>query len=56
MNTKKGNNGVRGFGVYLMLILLVALMWFFLDGRSTTNAYTRAQFEQDLEAGKITAY
>ena len=56
MNTKKGNNGVRGFGVYLMLILLVALMWFFLDVRSTTNAYTRAQFEQDLEAGKITAY
>ncbi len=56
MNTKKGNNGVRGFGVYLMLILMVVLMWFFLDGRTTTNAYTRAQFEQDLEAGKITAY
>ena len=50
MNTKKGNNGVRGFGVYLMLILLVALMWFFLDGRSTTHAYTRPQFEQDIEA------
>lgn len=56
MNTKKGNNSYRGLGFYLVLIMTVVVMWFFLDGRTTTNAYTRARFEQDVEAGKITAY
>ena len=56
MNTKNGKNGARGFGIYMIFILAIVLMWFFLDGRTMTNAYTRAQFEQDVDAGKITKY
>ena len=56
MNTKKGNSSYRGFGFYVMLILTVVLMWFFLDGRTTTNAYTRLDFETDINNGKIVKY
>ena len=56
MNTKNGNSNYRGFGFYLVLILTVVLMWFFLDGRTTTNAYTRADFEQDIQSGNVVAY
>ena len=55
MNTKKGNS-YRGFGFYLVLILMFVVMWYFLDGRTSTNAYTRQQFAEDMNAGKITAY
>ena len=56
MNTKKGNSSYRGFGFYVILILTVVLMWFFLDGRTTTNAYTRLDFETDINNGKIVKY
>ena len=56
MNTKKRNSGYRGFGSYLLLMLLFVVMWYFLDGRTTTNAYTRAQFEADISNDAITAY
>lgn len=56
MNTKKGNSSYRGFGFYVMLILTVVLMWFFLDGRTTTNAYTRMDFEADVNNGTIVKY
>ena len=56
MNTKKRNSSYRGFGFYVMLILTVVLMWFFLDGRTTTNAYTRLDFETDINNGKIVKY
>ena len=56
MNTKKGNSSYRGFGFYVILILTVVLMWFFLDGRTTTNAYTRLDFETDISNGKIVKY
>jgi len=55
LNTKKGNS-YRGFGFYLVLILMFVVMWYFLDGRTSTNAYTRQQFAEDMNAGKITAY
>ena len=56
MNTKKRNSGYRGFSSYLLLMLLFVVMWYFLDGRTTTNAYTRAQFEADVSNERITAY
>ena len=56
MNTKKENSSYRGFGFYVMLILTVVLMWFFLDGRTTTNAYTRMDFEADVNNGTIVKY
>ena len=55
MNTKKGNS-YRGFGFYLLLILSFVIMWYFLDGRTTTNAYTRQQFEADVKNEAIAAY
>ena len=56
MNTKKGNSSYRGFGLYLILMLLFVIMWYFLEGGTTTNAYTRAQFEADVSNEVITAY
>ena len=56
MNTKKDNNSYRGFGMYVGLILIVILMWYFVDGRTATTAYTRSNFEADVESGMITAY
>ncbi|MBR5128074.1 MAG: hypothetical protein IKU69_06555, partial [Roseburia sp.] len=55
MNIKKGNS-YRGFGFYLLLILSFVIMWYFLDGRTTTNAYTRQQFETDVQNEAIVAY
>ena len=45
MNSR--NNSYRGFGFYLVLILIVVGVWYFLDGNTTTNSYTRAAFEKD---------
>ena len=55
MNTKKGNS-YRGFGFYLLLMLSFVIMWYFLDGRTTTNVYTRQQFEADINSEEITSY
>ncbi len=52
MNKKK-NNGFGGFGVYVLLILAVVLIWYWLSGNTTTTAYTRADFERALEAKKV---
>lgn len=51
MNSKKSS--FRGFGIYLILILAVIAIWYWLDGNTTTNSYTRQEFETSLEAGKI---
>lgn len=51
MNTKR--NSYKGFGFYLLLILVVIGIWYFLDGNTTANSYTRASFERDVEAGDI---
>ncbi|MFR8427773.1 MAG: hypothetical protein ACLVCH_09665 [Roseburia inulinivorans] len=42
MNSR--NNSYRGFGFYLVLILIVVGVWYFLDGNTTTNSYTRGDF------------
>lgn len=51
MNSKKSS--FRGFGFYLILILVVIGIWYWLDGRTTTNTFTRAQFEDALDADKV---
>ena len=53
MNSR--NNSYRGFGFYLVLILIVVGVWYFLDGNTTTNSYTRAAFEKDIQSGDVTA-
>ena len=53
MNSR--NNSYRGFGFYLLLILIVVGVWYFLDGNTTTNSYTRAAFEKDIQSGDVTA-
>lgn len=52
MNSKRSS--YRGFGIYVILILAVIGIWYWLDGNTTTNTYTRAEFERALEADKVT--
>ena len=52
MNNKR--SGVRGFGVYLILVLAVIAIWYWLDGNNVTNTYTRQQFETALAEGSVT--
>ena len=54
MNTKKNSN-FRGFGVYVLLILAVIAIWYMLSGNSTTNSYTKADFEAALSDSKVAA-
>lgn len=51
MNSKKSS--YRGFGVYLLLILLVIGIWYWMDGNTAASNYTRAQFETALEGGDV---
>lgn len=51
MNNKRSS--YRGFGVYLLLILAVIGIWYWMDGNTTTNSYTRTQFETAIEEGNI---
>lgn len=51
MNSKRSS--YRGFGIYLLLILAIVGIWYWMDGNTTTNSYTRAQFESALEAGNV---
>ena len=51
MNTKK--NSYRGFGIYLLLILAVVGIWYWMDGSTSVNNYTRAAFEKALEGGDV---
>lgn len=51
MNRKRSS--YRGFGIYLILVLAVIGIWYWLDGNTTTNTYTRAQFEDALEMDEL---
>jgi len=51
LNTKRST--YRGFGFYLLLILAVIAIWYWLDGSSATNTYTRAEFEIALQTDQI---
>ena len=42
----------RGFGFYVILILIVIGVWYMLDSnQSAANTYSALQFEEDLEEG-----
>lgn len=51
MNIKRSS--YRGFGIYLILILAVIGIWYWMDGKTTTNNFTRMQFEAALAEGKV---
>ncbi|MGN0351402.1 MAG: ATP-dependent zinc metalloprotease FtsH [Roseburia sp.] len=51
MNSKKSS--YRGLGFYIGLILIVILVWYWLDGSSLTNNYTKAEFEKSLKAEEV---
>ena len=51
MNSKRSS--YRGFGVYLLLILAIIGIWYWMDGNTSTNSYTRAQFETAVADGNV---
>lgn len=53
MKSKKSS--YRGFGIYLILILVVVGIWYWMDGNTMTNYYTRAEFEKALDGGTVVA-
>ena len=54
MNTKK-NKMYRGYGLYMLLILAVILIWYVMSENSTTNSYTSREFEQALDNNSVAA-
>ena len=52
MNTRK-NSTFRGFGIYIMLILAVILIWYMMGHNSSTASYTKSQFESALADGQV---
>jgi cell division protease FtsH len=52
LNTKK-NSTFRGFGIYILLILAVILIWYMMGHNSSTNTYTKDQFEKALSDGSV---
>ncbi len=46
-------NSYRGFGIYLILILVVIAVWYWMDGNTASNTYTRALFESALAEEKV---
>ncbi len=51
MNNRR--SGFGGFGFYFILILAVVAIWYWLDGGSTANSYTRGAFEEAVESGSV---
>ena len=51
MNSKRIS--YRGFGIYLLLILAIIGIWYWMDGNTSTNSYTRAQFETAVADGNV---
>lgn len=52
MNTNN-RSGYQGFGIYIMLILVVIVIWYVLSGNTTTSSYTKADFEDALERESV---
>ncbi len=55
MNTKKKNYSFHGFGMYVLLILVVVLVWYATTGQSKVTSCTKAEFEAQLIAGNVEA-
>ena len=52
MNTKK-NNSFKGVGIYIFIILAVIVIWLWLGQNTTSNAYTKTDFEKALKKGNV---
>ena len=52
MNTKK-NNSFRGVGIYIFIILAVIFIWLWLGQNTTSNAYTKTDFEKALKKEEL---
>ena len=52
MNTKKINS-YRGVGIYIFIILAVIAIWFWLGQNTTSNSYTKSDFEKALKSGDV---
>ncbi len=53
MNTRN-RNGFRGFGFYVVLILVVIMIWYGLSGNTATSSYTKSDFQKALGKGDVT--
>ena len=52
MNTKKTSN-FRGMGAYVAIILIVILIWAWLGNNTTSNSYTKNDFEKALVENQV---
>ena len=52
MNTKKTSN-FRGLGAYLTIIVIVVLIWAWLGNNTTSNSYTKNDFEKALAENQV---
>ena len=53
MNTKSKKSNFQGFGVYILLILAVVLIWYVMSGNSNSNTYTKAEFVKALQEKEV---
>ena len=51
MNKQK--SGVRGIGVYIIIVFAVICIWYWLSAGATSNSYTQSQFEKDLDKNQV---
>ena len=52
MNTKK-TSGFRGFGIYIIFILAVIIIWYIMSRSNTTTSYTKEKLMEAIEAGNV---
>ena len=52
---RKSRSGFRGFGAYALLILSVVLIWYGMTEAKGTTSWTKAEFEQALQEGIVSA-
>ena len=55
MNTKNKNSLFSGFGMYVLLILAVILIWYVMTGQTKPTNITEAEFEIALQGGSVNA-
>ena len=51
MNKQK--SGMRGMGVYIIIVFAVICIWYWLSAGATSNSYTQSQFEKDLDKNQV---
>ena len=51
MNKQK--SGMRGIGVYIIIVFAVICIWYWLSAGAASNSYTQSQFEKDLDKNQV---